>query len=340
MEKEQDKLNRESGFTPKNETHLLTSINSIFRERINCHSVEDLAQKCLKTAEQLTGSLFGFIGELNPFRRLDTIALSNPGWEQCSIPQTQATMLLSNMELKGIYGEVLLTGKSLIVNDPSNHPAAIGIPPGHPPLTSFLGSPLKKNTDETIGMIAVGNKPGGYTETDQYFLEGLTMAIVQSLKSKRTEEKVALQSQEILEISTPVMQLWNGIVAAPIIGMLDSQRTQLFMEKLLGTIVKTNSPIALVDITGVPTVDTQTAQHLVETITASRLLGAEVILTGVSPTIAQTLVHLGIDLSTMKTCSSLANGVKLALDLMELQVIRCPKPTRTNHSNAMYREEK
>ncbi len=100
---------------------------------------------------------------------------------------------------------------------------------------------------------------------------------------KRAEELIHQQSLEILELSTPVMQVWEGIVVAPLIGTLDSQRTQQFMERLLQRIVETNSPVALVDIMGVPTIDTQTAQHLIETITAVRLLGAQVVLTGVRP---------------------------------------------------------
>lgn len=135
------------------------------------------------------------------------------------------------------------------------------------------------------------------------------------------EEVIAEQSEEILELSTPVVQLWDGIVAAPIIGTLDSQRTQLFMERLLETIVETKSPVALVDITGVPAIDTATAQHLIDTINAVKLLGATVIITGVSPSIAQTLVHLGIDLSDIITRSSLAEGLKVALKQLNLTMI-------------------
>ena len=138
---------------------------------------------------------------------------------------------------------------------------------------------------------------------------------------KLAEERIKQQSQEILELSTPVMQVWQGVVAVPLIGCLDSQRTQQFMERLLDRIVETNSPVALVDIMGVPTIDTQTAQHLIETITAVRLLGAQVVLTGVRPAIAQTLVHLGIDLSGITTRSSLAAGLLVALDLLKLQVV-------------------
>ena len=138
---------------------------------------------------------------------------------------------------------------------------------------------------------------------------------------KVSEERIRQQAREILELSTPVMQVWQGVVAVPLIGTLDSQRTQQFMERLLDRIVETNSPVALVDIMGVPTIDTQTAQHLIETITAVRLLGAQVVLTGVRPAIAQTLVHLGIDLSGITTRSSLAAGLMVALDLLKLQVV-------------------
>ena len=138
---------------------------------------------------------------------------------------------------------------------------------------------------------------------------------------KRAEDVISRQAQEILEVSTPVIQLWDGVIAAPLIGTLDSQRTAQFMERLLHRIVETNSPVALIDITGVPTIDTQTAQHLVETVTAVRLLGAQVILTGVRPALAQTLVHLGIDLSHIVTRSSLAGGLRVALKQLELQVI-------------------
>lgn len=136
---------------------------------------------------------------------------------------------------------------------------------------------------------------------------------------RRTEETLARHAREILEISTPVVQVWEGIVLVPLIGTLDSQRTQQVMEKLLTYIADTNSPVALIDITGVPTVDTQTARHLVETVSAVRLLGAEVFLTGVRPAIAQTLVHLGIELSGVLTRSSLASGLKQALELLAQQ---------------------
>jgi PAS domain S-box-containing protein len=138
---------------------------------------------------------------------------------------------------------------------------------------------------------------------------------------REAEDKVRKQAQEIMEMATvPVVQVWEGIVLVPLIGMLDSQRTQQLMERLLNRVTETASPIALVDITGVPTIDTQTAQHLIETVSAVRLLGAEVILTGVRPVIAQTLVHLGIDLSNVITRSSLSAGLRKALEILNLKV--------------------
>jgi anti-anti-sigma regulatory factor len=117
-----------------------------------------------------------------------------------------------------------------------------------------------------------------------------------------------------------VIQVWDGVVIAPLIGILDSQRTQNFMERFLGGIVETGSQVALLDITGVPNVDTQTGQHLIEAITAAKLLGTQVILTGVRPLIAQTLVHLGIDLSDFETCSSLKSGLKAAFNTLGFQI--------------------
>jgi rsbT co-antagonist protein RsbR len=134
-----------------------------------------------------------------------------------------------------------------------------------------------------------------------------------------SEAVIARQSREILEISTPVVQVWEGVIVAPLIGMLDTQRAQQFMERLLTRVVETRSSVALVDITGVPMVDSRTAQHLLEAISAVRLLGAQLVLTGVRPVIAQTLVHLGIDLEGVVTRASLEAGLRFAMESMHLQ---------------------
>jgi rsbT co-antagonist protein RsbR len=136
------------------------------------------------------------------------------------------------------------------------------------------------------------------------------------------EEVISRQQTEMLELSTPVVELWEGILALPVIGTLDSRRTQMVMETLLERIVETGSEIAIIDITGVPTVDTLTAQHLIKTITATRLMGAECIISGIRPQIAQTIVHLGVDLGDVLTKSSLAAALALAIKRLGLQVVK------------------
>jgi len=139
-------------------------------------------------------------------------------------------------------------------------------------------------------------------------------------EQKGMREALRQRAQEILDVSTPVLQVWEGVVVAPFIGTLDTQRAQQFMERLLERVVETNSSVALLDVTGVPSVDTRTAQHLIETISAVRLMGAQAVLTGVRPAIAQTLAHLGINLADVVTRSSLAAGLRVALDMLNLEI--------------------
>jgi len=130
---------------------------------------------------------------------------------------------------------------------------------------------------------------------------------------KSREEVIRQQQQELLELSTPVVKLWDGILALPLIGTLDSERTQIVMENLLQSIVGSGAAIAIIDITGVPTVDTLVAQHLLKTVAAARLMGAECIISGIRPQIAATIVHLGVELNTVATKATLADAFALAL---------------------------
>ena len=130
---------------------------------------------------------------------------------------------------------------------------------------------------------------------------------------KSREEVIARQQQEMLELSTPVVKLWDGVLALPLIGTLDSARTQIVMESLLQRIIETGSEVAIIDITGVPTVDTLVAQHLIKTVTAARLMGADCIISGIRPQTAQTIVHLGVDLADVATKATLADAFRLAL---------------------------
>jgi rsbT co-antagonist protein RsbR len=143
-------------------------------------------------------------------------------------------------------------------------------------------------------------------------LDSLGLHTIKTYQKAR-EEIINRQQREMLELSTPVVKLWDGILALPMIGTLDSARTQVVMESLLQRVVETGSQIVILDITGVPTVDTLVAQHLLKTVTALRLMGADCIISGVRPQIAQTIVHLGVDLQGVTTKANLADALKLAL---------------------------
>lgn len=139
---------------------------------------------------------------------------------------------------------------------------------------------------------------------------------------KGREEVILRQQQELIELSTPVVQLWSGVLALPLIGTLDSARTQVVMESLLQAIVDTGSAIAIIDITGVPLVDTLVAQHLLKTVAAARLMGADCIISGIRPQIAQTIVHLGVELTDVMTKATLADAFAVALSRVGMAVVR------------------
>jgi rsbT co-antagonist protein RsbR len=138
---------------------------------------------------------------------------------------------------------------------------------------------------------------------------------------KNRERVIRQQQQDMHELSTPVVQIWDRIICLPLIGALDSRRTQLMMERLLERIVRTRAEVAILDITGVPTVDTQVANYLIKTVTAVRLLGSTCIITGVGPAIAQTIVHLGIDLAGIITRNQLSDGIRLAFEMTRQKVV-------------------
>jgi rsbT co-antagonist protein RsbR len=184
------------------------------------------------------------------------------------------------------------------------------------PLFTLLRRELERDpkglTDEMWVVTTLLDKLGIYT-TEAY--------------QKGREEVIMRQQQELLELSTPVVVLWEGILALPLIGTLDSARTQVVMESLLQKIVETGAGIAIIDITGVPTVDTLVAQHLLKTVSAARLMGADCIISGIRPQIAQTIVHLGVNLSDVITKSSLADAFAVALRRARMAVTRAE-----NHS--------
>jgi rsbT co-antagonist protein RsbR len=179
------------------------------------------------------------------------------------------------------------------------------------PLFSAIRRALAGKEDQVFEMV--------WTATE--LLDRLALITTDAFIAAR-EELISRQQLELLELSTPVVKLWDDILALPIIGTLDSARTQVVMESLLQTVVATNSKFAIIDITGVPTVDTLVAQHLLKTITAARLMGAECIISGVRPQIAQTIVHLGINLEDVVTKANLADAFALALKRSGRKIVR------------------
>ena len=165
-------------------------------------------------------------------------------------------------------------------------------------LREYLADDTRRLSDELWSTSTVLDKLGLFT--------------IEAYQRSR-EELINRQQQELLDLSTPVVQLWDGILALPLIGTLDSERTQIVMESLLDAIVAKEATIAILDITGVPTVDTLVAQHLMKTVAAARLMGAECIISGIRPQIAQTIVHLGVDLGGVITKATLAGALQIAL---------------------------
>lgn len=189
---------------------VVNAINQVLLETLKCETDEEVAGICLTVAEELSGSRFGFIGEVNEAGRFDAMSLSNPGWEACTMPRTKAVKLIKDMEIRGIWGRVLKDQQSLIVNDPASHPDRVGTPEGHPPIISFLGVPLKR-AGKTVGMFALGNQESGYTLNDQKAVEALSVAFVEALDRKRAdlelkehrdhlEELVERRTQELKKI--------------------------------------------------------------------------------------------------------------------------------------------
>ena len=173
-----------------------------------------------------------------------------------------------------------------------------------------LKQPLFARLRAEFGGDAQGLADEVWSTTD--LLDKLGLLTVESFVKSR-EELIQRQQRDMMALSTPGVQLWENILALPLIGTLDSERTQVVMESLLHKIVETGASIAIIDITGVPTVDTLVAQHLLKTVAAARLMGADCIISGIRPQIAQTIVHLGVNLSDVTTKASLADAFSIAL---------------------------
>jgi rsbT co-antagonist protein RsbR len=172
-----------------------------------------------------------------------------------------------------------------------------------------------------------GKDPAAFSETiwqTTELLDKLGLLTTEAFQKTR-EDVISRQQQELLELSTPVVRLWENILALPLIGTLDSARTQVVMQNLLDAIVQTRSDFAIIDITGVPVVDTLVAQHLLKTVAAARLMGADCLISGIRPQIAQTIIHLGVDLANVTTKATLADAFAIALRRSGQAVVRAEK---------------
>ncbi|MEH3048411.1 sensor histidine kinase [Sphingomonas adhaesiva] len=197
----------------KRKNAVLEGINRIFGEALSAHSIEALGQVCLRVAEDITGAAFSFMGEVNEDSgRLEDLAISERGWQAFTAddPRWPDGKLPVGLHVNGLHGRVILDDASLIANEPDRHPDRIGVPSGHPPLRSFLGVPLRHD-GRTIGLIALGNRDGGFREEDREAVEELAPAIVQALRSKRGEEALR-ESEEIRRLSLELVpaMLWRS----------------------------------------------------------------------------------------------------------------------------------
>ncbi|WP_424136740.1 sensor histidine kinase [Roseomonas chloroacetimidivorans] len=209
---------------------VLDGINRIFREALAARSEEELARVCLAVAEDVTGSAFGFMGEIN-FRtgRLDDLSVSERGWaaftmEDPAYPRGKAP---TGLKIHGLYGRVLLDGRGLIANDPASHPDRIGTPRGHPPLTSFLGVPLI-HARRTIGMLGLGNRAGGYRPEDLEAAEALAPAILQALLSQRMGDRLR-ESEERLATVFNILPIGIGVLDGEGNLVLSNQEMRRFL---------------------------------------------------------------------------------------------------------------
>ena len=206
---------------------VLTGAKKILSAALGSVSEEELGRLCLSVAEEITDSGFGFIGEVNGEGLYD-IALSDPGWQACTMTDQSGHRAPLEFKLHGLYGEVVTSGRSLLTNAPAQHPASIGTPPGHPPLSAFLGAPLRSG-DRVIGLIGVGNREGGYRDTDRESLEELTEALVQAFERRRAEQMLREHEERFRLLHDTMLQ---GVVYQEADGAIISMNAAA--ERILG----------------------------------------------------------------------------------------------------------
>lgn len=195
---------------------LTKAINRVLRESLTCKSAHDVANICLEVAEDITGSKFGFISEVNPSGRFDTISISNPVWNECVMPETKAVKLIVDMDIKSYWGRVIKSGKPVIVNNPLSDPDRLGEPEGHPQITSFLGVPLKQS-DVTMGMIALANKETNYNQDDLKAIETLSTTFLEVIHRKKAEENLQRSEERFRVVAESAV---DAIVTTDVNGII------------------------------------------------------------------------------------------------------------------------
>lgn len=189
---------------------LLEGINKLLQKVFAEETDADLAKLCLQIAEGLTGSKFGFIGEVNEQNKLDTISISNPGWDACAIPKSNTPLLIKNMAIRGLWSAAMKDGESHIINAPDSHPSRVGVPEGHPSLENLLCVPLK-HANAVVGVLALANKEPGYDTDDQKAVEALATAFIEALNRKRAEEAI---QRETTKLTAIISRIDQGVVFA------------------------------------------------------------------------------------------------------------------------------
>lgn len=178
------------------QSRLLGAINRLFTETLRAPNAQSVAETCLSIASEITSSPMGFIGRINADGRLEMYAISHSGWDACRMEPGAAQAAVTRMEIRGIWGQVILRGQTLLVNDPAACPERVGLPEGHPPITAFLGAPLA-DSGKVIGLIALANREGGYTAREQEDLEALALAFAETLRRGQAEDKIRQMNAEL-----------------------------------------------------------------------------------------------------------------------------------------------
>lgn len=259
---------------------VLEGINRIFREALTCETEEQIGRLCLAVAEAVTGSKFGFIGEINPQTGLlDDIAISDPGWQVCRMHDQSGhgKAVPIGFKIHGIYGRVLLDGKGFFTNDPPSHPDSIGLPGGHAPLKAFLGTPLVHD-GKTIGMVAVGNREGGYRDEELAALEGLAVAIVQVIKRRQAEEQIQQLNRELehrVNQRTEELRVTNESLQREIAGRIKSEEELRAKSLYARSLIEASlDPLVTISPSGQIT-DVNNATELVTGVARDRLIGTD-----------------------------------------------------------------